>query len=320
MNIVFFGTPDFVIPVCESLRTNSRTNLVSIVTRPDRPVGRKQIPTPSPVKQWAQEHKIPVLTPEILDDNFIKELRIMNYELGVLASYGRIIPRSIIELFPKGIIVIHPSLLPKYRGPIPIPAAILCGEKETGSTFILMDEKMDHGPILYQFKSEIKPDDTAGTLLYRIWKESAEKLPDVLSEYLAGKITPQTQDETKATYTKLFQKEDGFIPWECLKKAMEVKEIKSYRGTEWKINFLKNSSLSPNPASLERFIRSMTPWPGAWTLLRPSTTLGASEGQAKRLKVLKTHVENDKLVLDEVQLEGKKPTSWKQFQQAYLRS
>lgn len=305
-NVIFFGTPDFVVPVVESLAVDPYS-LAAVITNPDRPVGRKQIITPSPVKVWGVNHNVPVLTPETLDDNFIKELRIMNYELGVLASYGKIIPQTLIDLFPKGIIVIHPSLLPKYRGATPVPAAITCGETETGSTFLLMDEKMDHGPILYQFKSKITETETAGELTKRLFLESANILPEVITKYLGGEITPQPQDHTQATFTRLFDKEHGFIPWEIINDAILGNVINH----ELPVPFIKDFSLIPNSFNLNNLIRALSPWPGVWTQIsinnQPSTI------NNKRLKILKAHLENNKLVLDEVQLEGKKPISWQQL-------
>lgn len=181
IKVVFFGTPNFVIPVVESLLKTEGCKLCVVVTNPDRPSGREQILTPSPVKQWASTKSIPVLTPKKLDDNFKLQIVNFKFDLGVLAAYGKIIPQDVINLFPKGILVIHPSLLPKYRGASPIQAAILKGDRETGVSIIKMDEKMDHGPVVAQFKEEIKENDTTETLLVRILKKTAEILPKALA-------------------------------------------------------------------------------------------------------------------------------------------
>jgi len=281
IKVVFFGTPDFVIPILDSILQVTRLDLVSVVTNPDRPVGRKQILTPTPVKKWAVKHNIPVLTPEIVDDNFKFHISNFKFDLGVLAAYGKILPSWLIDLFPQGILVIHPSLLPKYRGASPVQAAILNGDKETGVSIIKMDEKMDHGPIIHQFKIPINPDETTASLLEKSFNQTAKILPEIIkrsySFYPDRGLKSNKQDDKQATYTKLIKKEDGFIPWKTLEKAKKADGIE-----------------------IERFIRAMTPWPGVWTI-NPQTQ--------KRLKILKARLENEKLIVDEVQWEGRKPTS-----------
>ncbi|MDO8551841.1 MAG: methionyl-tRNA formyltransferase [bacterium] len=330
MNIVFFATPDFILSVGQVL-LEAGYQIACVVTNPDRPVGRKQILTPSPAKVWAQEHNIPVLTPEKLDDNF--QLSILNYQFDifVVASYGKILPLPILNLPKFGAINIHPSLLPKYRGPVPVPAAIICEKNETGSTFLKMDEKMDHGPILYQFKSEIRPDDNADTLLHRIWKESADKLPEVLDKYLKGEIKPEVQDESKATYTRLLSKEDGFVPFQYLETAIQGQSI-DQRLT---INFLPDATINHSPLTIDHLIRALYPWPGVWTEIKICDKQQVT--RKKRLKILSAHLDSptntnsqfpitnnqppsSKLVLDQVQLEGKTPTSWQNISSSVLNS
>lgn len=241
-NIIFFGTPDFVLPICDALLEIADINVVGVVTAPDKPVGRKQIITPSPIKTWAINNQIPVFH-DIHNSSFINH----NSGLGILAAYGQIIPQEIIDLFPKGILVIHPSLLPKYRGASPVQSAILNGDTKTGCSIIKMDEKMDHGPIVYQFEEEIKPKDTSMDLYNRIFTKTAEILKTVVPDYLDGKIVPQEQNHTKATYTKILKKEDGYFG-------------------------LNNP---PDKEKLDRMIRAYSPWPGVWTLW-----------QEKRIKLL----------------------------------
>lgn len=281
MKIIFFGTPDYVVPVLESLAKVFK--IVAVVTQKPKPVGRKQFLTYSPVDDWAHKHKVPIYfdPADIIKNN-------IHADLGVLASFGQIISDDVLTWFPKGIINIHPSLLPKYRGASPISAAIEAQDTTTGVTFIKLDSKLDHGPIISQFKEEIHSDDNTGSLRSRLFERSKQVLIDLIPAYLTGKINLKIQDEKAATYTKQLTKDYAYIPWEDLAKY--------------------------NPQKLDCLIRAMYPWPIVWTLLR----LPASEGQApKRLKLLKAHVEDDKIALDEVQLEGKNPVSWKQFKQAY---
>lgn len=284
MKIVFFGTPDYVLPVLTKLHRKfvmgpGKSPIVAVVTQPPRPIGRKQIPSYTPIDKWAHDHGIPMY---YSPDEYLASP--MEADFGVLASYGQIIKKEVIDLFPQGILVIHPSLLPKYRGASPVPSAIAEGDTVTGVSIIKMDEKMDHGPIVSQFKEDILPDDTSEVLRDRLFKRSADVLVEMIEPYLQGKIKPKKQDDSKATFTKILTKQDGFI------------DLNKKSGTE-----------------AELFMRAMSPWPGAWTLIR----LSPEDSEAKRLKILKAHLEDEKLVLDEVQLEGKDPVSWKQFKEGY---
>ncbi|MBI4033106.1 MAG: methionyl-tRNA formyltransferase [Candidatus Blackburnbacteria bacterium] len=298
LEIVFFGTPDYVLPILEVLHQTYR--VLAVVTQPPKPVGRQQKMTPSAVSLWAKEHHIPVLT------SFTPLHISVKNEVGVLASYGRIIPRDVLEIFPRGIINVHPSLLPKYRGPSPVTAAIAAGERETGVTIIKLDEEMDHGPILAQFTEEIKPDDTTGSLRDRVFKKSAEVLATILPDYLEGRVTPREQNHEQATYTKTIKKEHGSIPGKYLQKVLNGEIIEE----SFPIPFIKDSSLVPDSSFLERFIRALDPWPGGWTNIKLTSY---QVSKLARLKLLKAHVEGEKLVLDQVQLEGKNPVSWQQF-------
>jgi methionyl-tRNA formyltransferase len=287
MKIVFFGTPEYVLPILDSIHKEFKTKeknspIVAVITQKPKPQGRKKKLSYSPVDKWAFEKKIPV---------FYDFSNLPKADLGILAAYGKMVPKSVIESFSLGILNIHPSLLPKYRGASPIQAAIMAGDKQTGVTIIKLDEKMDHGPIVSQFIEKIQPEDTTETLRKRLFLHSAQFLIDLLPAYLSNKINLKNQNHKKATYTKLLTKKDGFIDPKDLKKAFKGKGAKY----------------------LERFIRAMQPWPVAWTHLRLSTTAR----QLKRLKILKAHVKDGKLILDKVQLEGKTEVAWKQFKEAY---
>ena len=281
MKIVFFGTPDYVLPILKSIHKKfvtgpGKSPIAAVVTQSPKPVGRKQILSYSPIDKWAHEHKVRIFysAEELIDAN-------LDIELGVLASYGEIIKKDVINLFPQGILVIHPSLLPKYRGASPIPEAIRNGDTQTGVTILRMDEKMDHGPIVVQFKEDILPADTTESLRARLFERSGQVLIETLEPYIQGKIRPKKQIEEEATFTRLVTKQNGFI---------ELVKV--------------------NSEAAERFIRAMNPWPGAWTIL----------ASGKRLKLLKAHMEESKLILDEVQMEGKTVVSYKQFSGAYPNS
>ncbi len=310
MKIVFFGTPDYVLPILNGLHKKfvsgpGKSPILAVVTQKPAPVGRKQILTYSPVDKWAHEHKIPAYyEPESL----LEERG--GFELGIIADYGKIISKEIINLFKHGIINIHFSLLPKYRGASPVQAAILSGDQEIGVTIFRIDELLDHGPIISQFREEIYPSDTWGSLKIRLFERTKDVLIELILPYLENKIKLREQDPKGVNFTILVKKEHGFIPPKYLKVALEGRKLKE----KWQIPFIKNLSLIPNAHSIERFIRAMNPWPSAWTLLH----LGSS-GQAKRLKILKAHLDinHQSLIIDEVQLEGKNPVSWEEFKRGY---
>jgi len=232
MHIVFFGTPDYVLPILTQIHKEfvtgpGKSPIVAVVTASPKPVGRKQALSYSPIDKWAHEHKIPCFysSEELAESK-------LDFELGVLASYGEIIKRDVINLFSQGILVIHPSLLPKYRGASPVPAAIKNDDKVTGITILRMDEKMDHGPVITQFKEDVMPADTSDVLRNRLFEKSAQVLVETITPYIQGKIKLKPQDENEATYTKILTKQDGFTN-----------------------------------TPTDQFIRAMHPWPGAWTYL-----------------------------------------------------
>lgn len=315
MNIVFFGTPDYVLPTLDQLQ-KAKYNIAAVVTQPPKPVGRKAVLTPSPVAQWAQKNKIPVFDQSPKD---VPPLKKLNAEVGVLEAYGRILPPDLIRLFPHGIINVHPSLLPKYRGASPVEATIAAGDKQTGVTIIKLDEEMDHGPILSQFTEPILPEDNRVTLRERLFKKSADALVKILPNYLKGNIQLREQNHQEATFTTLMKKDHGFIPPEYLTAALQSQALQGVsQETQWAIPFIKNFTIQPTPLVLNNFIRAVNPWPGAFTHLRLTFT----DEQTKKLKILRAHLEElqpkiYKLQPDMVQLEGKNPVTWKQLQQGY---
>lgn len=306
MKIVFFGTPDFVVPILDVLHKEFRernvTPITAVVTSEPKPVGRDKKVTFSPVDEWAYKKRIPkYFNPKEIIENEIEA------DLGVLAAYGRIIPKEVIEYFPYGIINIHPSLLPKFRGASPIQGALASGLDQTGVTFMQMDAELDHGPIISSFKENIQPEDNLETLTKKLFERSAEALPSLISAYVAGKINLKSQDHSSASFTTTIKREDGFIPWEEFITATEEK----ISDVPWKISFIKDFQSTYSPENIDCFVRALSPWPGAWTKVKVAD-------EVKRLKIIKAHVENGKLIPDEVQLEGKNPTNWEQFKEAYL--
>jgi methionyl-tRNA formyltransferase len=231
------GTPDFAAASLEAL-LRSDNSVVGIVTQPDRPKGRGQILTPSPVKLLAQREQIPLLQPlKIKDTEFHHALAGWKPDLIAVAAFGRILPSAILSLPPLGCINVHASLLPKYRGAGPIQWAIINGETETGITTMLMDEGMDTGAMLLQKAIPITPDDTTGTLSPRLAELGGRLLVETIAQLKAGILTPRPQDTSQATLAPLLKKEGGAIDW------------------------------SLSATALANRVRGLSPWPGAYTTL-----------------------------------------------------
>lgn len=251
MRLVFMGTPDFASASLEAL-LKSDNSVVGIVTQPDRPKGRRQILTPSPVKLLAQREQIPLFQPlKMKDPEFSQTLADWKPDLIAVAAFGRILPSAILSLPPRGCINVHGSLLPKYRGAGPIQWAIINGETETGITTMLMDEGMDTGAMLLQEVIPITPDDTAGTLSPRLAELGGRLLVETIARLKAGTLVPRPQDASQATMAPLLKKEDGVIDWAL-------------------------------PATvLVNRVRGLSPWPGAYT-----TTAGGDRWTIWRALVL----------------------------------
>jgi len=297
--IVFMGSPEFAVPTLAMLTQNY--TVVGVLTQPDKPAGRGQRLTAQPVKQWAEQHGLVVLQPRTLRDAAVQtQLAGLKPDLIVVAAFGLLLPKPVLDLPPRGCVNVHASLLPKYRGAAPISAAILGGESETGVTLMQMDEGTDTGPILLQAGLPIRPDDTTGTLTTRLAALGAQMLSETLPRWLAGQITPQPQDHSGATLAPKLDKVDGRLDWS--RPAIE----------------------------LDRRVRAFSPWPGTFTkwngkLLRILTVqvtgrpLEKAQGQGTPGLVVKDAkdigvVTGDGILrLVEVQLEGKRAMSASDF-------
>lgn len=211
--IIFMGTPAFAVPSLQALIDHGE-NVVAVVSQPDRPKGRGRKLSPTPVKELALAHNIPVLQPtKIRTAEFLDELRAYQPDLFVVTAYGRILPGTLLNLPPLGTINVHGSLLPKYRGAAPVQWAILRGEKETGITIMQMDEGMDTGDILLPRPLTIEPDDTAASLATKMAHLGGQALIEALDLLKAGKLPRQKQDDSLATDAPPLTKEMGVIDW-----------------------------------------------------------------------------------------------------------
>lgn len=236
MNIIFFGTPEYVIPILETLHRDF--NLIGVVTAPNAPVGRKGTLTASPVRVQSEEFRVKnVFTPTVFSESLIHQLTELEPDLFVIAAYGKIIPQSILDIPKHGSINIHPSLLPQFRGSSPIQSTILKGIKESGITYILVDSKMDHGPILFHEEFSFSQQDNFETLSRSMFQKAAKSIGKVVTEYINGSIKPTPQDDDQATFCKMIKKEDGYF----------------------------SIDNPPPPEILDKMIRAYYPWPTAWT-------------------------------------------------------
>ena len=294
---IFMGTPQFAVTILESL-LSSPYRVLAVYTQPDKPVGRgRQVAFP-PVKRLALEHGIPVIQAQTLKSSEVLEkLASFQPELIIVAAFGYILPPEVLSLPRFACLNVHPSLLPRHRGPSPVANTILCGDELTGVTIMLMDSGMDTGPILAQEKVGISFMDTTGSLSSRLADVGAKLLLETLSNWLGGQLEPQAQEESQATYSKLTTSEDAAIDWHL--SAVEL----------W------------------RRIRAYDPWPGCYTWcqekrlkIREASPLeGMAEGEIGAVIALEEPPRvgvitgRGILGLGQVQLEGKRKMSIEDF-------
>jgi methionyl-tRNA formyltransferase len=240
MKTVFLGTAWESLETLKVLHSDQNFEVVCVITTPDKPVGRKQTMTPSDVKKYAMENGIPVVHTERKRENYVKVLKKYEPEIVVCKAFGEIVPKEFLEYPKYGCINIHFSILPKYRGAVPIQKAILDGEKETGISIMLMSEGLDEGDVLEIFREDIRDDDTNATLRERLVRKSTEVLIPTLLKWINGEIQAKPQNDEEATYCwqRDISKEKAEILWD-----------------------------EYTPEYIERMVRAFVPWPIAWTVL-----------------------------------------------------
>ena len=306
IQIIFFGTSDFAVAALEAL-VRVGYEIAAVITAPDKPVGRKQILTPPPVKVTAQRLGLDVWQPKNLKIENLNlignwKLEIGNCDLGIVAAYGKLIPPEVFNLPKHGTLNIHPSLLPKYRGPSPIQTAILNGDTETGVTIMRVDEEMDHGDIVAAISYQLSAISSYKEAHDKLAKLGAELLIKTLPDYLAGKIKPQPQDHSKATFTKKFVTEDGEIkPDDTAKTA-----------------YNKICALNPEPGVFVMLSNGQK-----LKVLNAELPKQASSPKGNFLQIidgwLVLLLNDGYIILKIVQPEGKKPMTGKEFARGYLR-
>lgn len=287
LRLIFFGTPEFAVPSLRVLLAGSDP-VVAVVCQPDKPAGRGQHLTAPPVKQVAREAGVTVLQPEKLrTPDFAETLRPLAPDLIVVAAYGKILPRSLLELPRYGCINVHASLLPQYRGAAPIQWAIVRGEVRTGVTIMQMNERMDAGDILLQRETAIGADETYGELQTRLAQLGAEALHDALTQLHTGSLPKRPQRESQMTLAPMIKKEDGRIDW------------------------------TQPAAHIARVVRAFNPWPSAFTYLdgkllkvhqaHPIAAAAVPPGTVTKTgDGIAVATGQGTLVLTELQLEGRK--------------
>ena len=298
MRIVFMGTPEFALPSLEGLIGNGY-EVAAVYTQPDKAAGRGRVVEESPVKKAGRRHNLNVFQPVNMKSAETRtQLAGLKPDAVVVAAFGQILPPSVLEIPPFGCLNIHPSLLPKYRGVAPVPAAILNGDEWTGVSVMLLDKGVDTGPVLTSVHVPVLPQDTAGSLLEKLSHTGAQLLLDTLPGWFRKEIKPQPQNNTDASYTKMLTKEAGEIDWKL--PAVQI----------W------------------RRVRAYQPWPGCYTRWQGK--------QLKILGVVPLHGEGTKepgsvvaikdnaaafgivtgdgiMGVVKVQLEGKKAVTAKEF-------
>jgi methionyl-tRNA formyltransferase len=293
MRVLFIGTGEIGVPVLRWLIDSAEHELVGVVTQPDKPVGREQRIEAPPVKAALADRDLPILQPNRIK-NSVEEIRALEPDVIVVMAYGQILPRTILEIPRVACLNLHASLLPQHRGAAPIQAAIVAGDRETGISVMYMDEGLDTGDVLLQKRIEIAPDETGGSLHDRLADIASAALNEALTQLQSGIAARTPQDSSIATYAPKLQREHGRIDWN-------------------------------EPAALiERKIRAFDPWPGAFAMVRDDA------GRERKLKIFRAHIagkssaapllvpaEDEALVLDEVQLEGKRRMNAEEFLRGY---
>ena len=235
--VVFFGSGGFAVPILEALRRVSTVDVVAVVSSPDRPAGRDQAATPTPVTSAARREGLALLQPARLrDEGSVAELAALQPGLGVLADYGRIVPPAVLAIPERGFLNVHPSLLPRHRGASPIPAAILAADPETGVSLIEMTAGIDDGPIVAQARRPLAGDERSPELEARLAGLGAELLARTIEPWLEGTVPAIAQDEAAATMTRPLRREDGRLDQQLAADALE-RHVRAY--APWPGSFLE---------------------------------------------------------------------------------
>ena len=319
LRIIYMGTPHFAVPALEALIQGTAPGavlpegyeIVTVITRPDKPSGRSQEIVYSPVKQVVLAHGLPVWQPGSFKKVENQEaLAAYRADLYVVAAFGQILPQAVLDLPRYGTLNIHASLLPKYRGSSPISEAILQGDAEAGVTIMLIDAGVDTGPMLLKRTIPIAGDETTASLTPKLANLGASALLEALPLWIQGQLALQPQDHERASHTRMLKKEDGHIEWSRPAEVL-AREVRAYipwpnAYTTWRGKLLKILSARPLPLS------SSTDQPGKVSL-ETQPLAGVPQ------KVLRVATGQGSLLVDRVQLEGKRAMSVEEFARGYAQ-
>ena len=300
LRTVFMGTPRFAVPALEHLAANPAVDLVGVYTPPDRRRGRGQMMEPSPVKARAQELEVPAYQPPTLrNSNAVAGFSELKPEIVVVVAYGRLLPAEVLDIPRFGCLNLHPSLLPRHRGPSPVPGAILGSDQTTGITLMLLDEGMDTGPVIAQRSRNIQPGDDADTLTTDLFRDGADLLDATLPGWVSGDIDARPQDNGQATYTSKMERADGLADWRLTAEFLwrQQRAYTPWPGlhTAWQGKEIKLLEVSPLPASAGE--------PGTVVRLEDDQlAVGTGEGL---------------LAIRRLQLEGRRPAAAADFVRGY---
>lgn len=283
-NFIFFGTPEYAKITLETMVKNGFVPSL-VVCSPDAPIGRKQILTPPPVKVFANEHNIPVFQPEKINEVAIQIILDYSPQYAVVSAYGKILPNDLLDALPYGFLNIHPSLLPKYRGPAPLEGPILNGDTETGISIMLLDSLVDHGPILKTEEYPLIGNEFAKDLGTILFERGSEILCEIIPKWLSGEIKSIDQNHTDATFTKKIKKADALV------------------------------NINDNPETLWAKWRAYYPWPGMYFEIEHNN-------HKMRVKINSADYQNGQnggqFKILRVTPEGKHEISYEEFKKGYV--
>jgi len=277
MKIIFFGSSEYSLIILQALLKITDFELLAVVSKSDKPVGRNQQITPNPVSKFCADQKLRLLQPETFDDAFISEFKKFKPDLGLCVAYGPpYFTQELIDIPIFKIVNIHPSPLPKYRGATPGPWQIINSETKSAVTFFQIDALPDHGPLITQIPFDISPTETSTSFYQKAFTLAADNLESVIRSYIQNPQSLSPQDHSQKSYFPKLTKESAKIDW------------------SW------------NPDKIERFIRALNPWPIAWTYVENQ------QHQKLKMKIFSWTLEPDT-----IQIEGKKTTAWSEVKQHY---
>lgn len=289
MKIIYMGTPDFAVPCLERLIKDGY-DVCLAVTQPDKARGRKMILTPPPVKVIAEKNGVEVFQPVTLKSGeAYDKLKSYNPDFIVVAAYGKILPKRILDIPKYACINVHGSLLPKYRGAAPIQRAVIDGMKTSGVTTMLMGEGLDTGDMLLKYETEIGENETAGELFDRLAEASPDLLVKTLEDFALSKITPEKQDESKATYASMLSKDEALIDWN---EPSDIIHNKIRGMSPWPVAFTHYDGKKLKIYQSEKTDKSTSTLPGTVSADKNSIYVSCSDG--KLLKILSLQAEGAK--------------------------